>query len=286
MPQFTLRQVHDQERVSCLLITKDKELYSGGRNGHVNKFKFEVTPGHTNARLVKVSSAKAYKNMDYVESIFSVGDVSDALDNEGDSSSDAESDDEEQLTSHSEEIQQSSREHLILHGFYGANAVYYDWSEQSVVTTIACGGSKRPYDCYYSVLADEGTDVRYCMAYSKAKQLHIYTSQPKERVFANTILHPPFHGRQANSVTLIHDSLQSKQLYYATTSEDTTVKLFKFGTQSTRVVFISNIVTDMHQPARSSVQCIQTLRQHTCSTRTVAFSRRNAALNMLNMKSY
>jgi WD40 repeat protein len=258
LPHFTLRQVHDQERVSCLLITKDKEIYSGGRNGHVNKFKFEGTPGQTNVRLVKVSSAKAYKNMDYVESIFSIGDLTDVPDTDGDSDSEAESDDEEHLASHSEEVQHSSREHLMLHGFYGANAVYYDWSEQSVVTTIACGGSKRPYDCHSCTLStDEGADVRYCMAYSKAKQLHIYTTQPKERVFANTILHPPFHGRQANSVTLLHDASQSKQIYFATTSEDTTVKLFKY---------------DMQLPARSAVQCVQTLRQHTCSTRTIAFS--------------
>eukprot|EP00029_Vermamoeba_vermiformis_P011031 TRINITY_DN5961_c0_g1_i1.p1 TRINITY_DN5961_c0_g1~~TRINITY_DN5961_c0_g1_i1.p1 ORF type:complete len:1093 (+),score=253.56 TRINITY_DN5961_c0_g1_i1:267-3281(+) len=257
LPHFTLRQVHDQERVSCLLITKDKEIYSGGRNGHVNKFKFEGTPGQASVRLVKVSSAKAYKNMDFVESIFSIGDLTDVPDNDNDSGSEAESDDEQPLASHSEEVQQSSREHLMLHGFYGANAVYYDWSEQSVVTTIACGGSKRPYDCHYSALSnEEGADVQYCMAYSKAKQLHVYTTQPKERVFANTILHPPFHGRQANSVTLINDSTHSK-LYFASTSEDTTVKLFKY---------------DMQQPARSSVQCVQTLRQHTCSTRTIAFS--------------
>lgn len=228
LPLFTLRQVHDQERVSCLLITRDKEIYSGGRNGHVNKFKFEGAPGKANVRLVKVSSAKAYKNMDFVESIFSIGDLTEVPEPEDGSDSEGESD-EEQLASHSEEVQHSSREHLMLHGFYGANAVYYDWSEQSVLTTVACGGSKRPYDCHSSALTSEEGEVRYCMAYSKAKQLHIYTTQPTERVFANTILHPPFHGRQANSVTVLHDRAQSKQIYFATTSEDTTVKLFKYG---------------------------------------------------------
>lgn len=173
---------------------------------------------------------------------------------------------------------------------------------QTVLYSIKCGGSKRPYDFHISFLSpndreDQETENQITFAFSKTSRIHFFQSVPyvcfqcwlqfliefkfknkkfaciiiiiiiviiiviiwfdlKKKKFQRSILHFPFHGKHTNSITLLSKKsfltwlnieilkefskyifcyvIWSKDhfcsgscFYFATTSEDTTVKIFR-----------------------------------------------------------
>jgi WD40 repeat protein len=134
-------------------------------------------------------------------------------------------------------IHVSGQKDIIVYGFYGPQFVVYDFTRNYRIASLNFGSAKGSFDVIYTPAST------YFTAYSKGGVLHTFT-EPKsilneQSKFEKESLNLNFHGKEVNDV-LFWRSHSSNKTRVITASEDTTIRIMEYNTNSN------------HQPLHSS----------------------------------